>query len=68
VVVTQPEAWSACRQNLESPRDAMARYVTWLKSLPGKPVFVAYPTTRLSSFVYWYLTGFAGRIRSGIRR
>src|SRR5439155_18097192 len=43
--LTQPEAWSACRQNLEPPRDAMARYVTWLKSLPGKPVFVAYPTT-----------------------
>src|SRR5207248_10281897 len=40
--LTQPEAWSACRQNLEPPRDAMGRYVTWLKSPPGKPVFVAY--------------------------
>src|SRR4029453_18307662 len=37
--LTQPAAWSACRQSLELPRDAMARYVTWLNSLPGKPVF-----------------------------
>src|ERR1700722_9705037 len=40
---TQPEAWEACRKNLESPKAAMLRYVTWIKSLPGKPVFVAYP-------------------------
>jgi len=58
--LTQPEAWSACRQNLEPPRDAMARYVTWLKSLPGKPVFVAYPTAFDFPFVYWYLTEFVG--------
>jgi hypothetical protein len=58
--LTQPEAWSACRQNLESPRDAMARYVTWLKSLPGKPVFVAYPAAFNFPFVYWYLTEFVG--------
>ena len=58
--LTQPEAWSACRQNLEPPRDAMGRYVTWLKSLPGKPVFVAYPTAFDFPFVYWYLTEFVG--------
>src|ERR1700733_3126599 len=37
----QPEALAACRQ---SPREAavvMPEYVGWLKSLPGKPVFVA---------------------------
>ena len=58
--LTQPEAWSACRRNVESPRDAMARYVAWLKSLPGKPVFVAYPTAFDFPFVHWYLTEFAG--------
>jgi len=58
--LTQPEAWSACRRNLESPRDAMTRYVAWLKSLTGKPVFVAYPTAFDFPFVYWYLTEFAG--------
>ncbi|WP_310452000.1 hypothetical protein [Sulfuritalea sp.] len=57
---TQPEAWSACRQNLESPGAAMARYLAWLKALPGKPVFVAYPVVFDFSFVYWYLTQFAG--------
>src|SRR5207248_7486699 len=58
--LTQPEAWSACRQNLEPPRDAMVRYVTWLKSLPGTPLFVAYPTAFDFPFVYWYLTEFVG--------
>ena len=38
----------------------MARYVTWLKSLPGKPVFVAYPTAFDFPFVYWYITEFVG--------
>src|SRR5215208_1213492 len=40
---TQPEAWAACRSNLREPAKAMADYVRWLKSLPGKVVFVAYP-------------------------
>ncbi len=57
---TQPEAWAACRQNLEHPREAMARYLTWLKALPGRPVFVAYPAAFDFPFVYWYLTQYAG--------
>jgi hypothetical protein len=57
---TQPDAWSACRQNLEHPRVAMPRYLAWLKALPGKPVFVAYPAVFDFSFVYWYLTQYAG--------
>ncbi|HMM73040.1 MAG TPA: 3'-5' exoribonuclease, partial [Rhodocyclaceae bacterium] len=57
---TQPEAWSACRQNLESPRDAMTRYLAWLKALPARPVFVAYPAPFDFSFVHWYLMRFAG--------
>ena len=57
---TQPEAWSACRKNTEVPREAMTRYLTWLKSLPGKPVFVAYPAAFDFPFVYWYLTQYAG--------
>src|SRR5260221_6333684 len=32
---TQPQAWAACRRDLEPPQAAMARYVAWLKSLPG---------------------------------
>jgi len=56
----QPDAWNAARQNLEAPELAMHRYVSWLKGLPGKPVFVAYPAGYDFLFVYWYLMRFAG--------
>jgi hypothetical protein len=38
----------------------MPAYVAWLKALPGKPVFVAYPAGFDFLFVYWYLIRFAG--------
>lgn len=57
---TQAQAWAACRQNLEAPEAAMRRYVLWIKSLPGKPVFVAYPAGFDFLFVYWYLMRFVG--------
>jgi hypothetical protein len=57
---TQTEAWVACRMNLETPESAMARYVAWIKTLRGKPVFVAYPAGFDFLFVYWYLMRFAG--------
>ncbi|MFZ6776282.1 exonuclease [Undibacterium sp. Ji83W] len=58
--LTQPEAWAACRSNLETPEVAMIRYVTWIKSLPGKPIFVAFPAGFDFMFVYWYLIRYAG--------
>ena len=57
---TQPEAWGACRKDLELPEPAMTRYVTWIKSLDGKPVFVAYPAAYDFMFVYWYLMKYVG--------
>lgn len=57
---TQPAAWESCRKNLEEPSDAMKRYVTWIKSLVGRPVFVAYPAGFDFLFVYWYLIRFVG--------
>jgi hypothetical protein len=57
---TQPEAWVACRSNLQEPKKAMTDYVTWLKELPGKPVFVGYPASYDFMFVYWYLINFVG--------
>ena len=57
---TQPEAWAACRTDLESPQAAMTRYVAWIKTLKAKPVFVAYPAGFDFLFVYWYLIRFAG--------
>lgn len=57
---SQPEAWAACRENPEPPEVVMPRYVSWLKSLPGRPVFVGYPAAFDFLFVYWYLIRFAG--------
>ncbi len=57
---TQPEAWEACRQNLEKPEVVMPRYVEWVKSLGGKPVFVAYPFGFDFTFMYYYMHRFAG--------
>jgi hypothetical protein len=55
-----PEAWKVCRTNPRLPEEVMPEYVDWLKSLPGKPVFVAYPAAYDFMFVYWYLMKFAG--------
>lgn len=57
---TQPEAWAACRRDPQAPEPAMRAYVAWVRSLAGKPVFVAYPAGFDFLFVYWYLMRFAG--------
>jgi len=57
---TQPEAWTEARKDLQDPAKAMPAYVAWLKRLPGKPVFVAYPAAFDFLWVYWYLIRFAG--------
>lgn len=57
---TQPEAWEACRKDLRSPAEAMHDYREWLLTLPGKPVFIAYPASYDFMFVYWYLMKFVG--------
>jgi DNA polymerase III alpha subunit (gram-positive type) len=56
----QPEAWKACRENLQTPAKAMKDYLAWLKQLPGTPVFVGYPAAYDFLFVYWYLIRFTG--------
>jgi len=56
---TQPEAWEYCRSNPQEPKVAMTNYLSWIKGLPGKPVFVGYPASFDFMFVYWYLIRFA---------
>jgi DNA polymerase III alpha subunit (gram-positive type) len=56
-----PDAWAAHRENTEAPAAAMLRYEKWLDSLPGSPVFVAYPACVDFMFVYWYMHRFVGR-------
>lgn len=53
-------AYDATRVNLEEPEIAMQRYVDWINTLPGQPVFVAYPAGFDFLFVYWYLIRFTG--------
>ncbi len=53
-------AWEACRSDPTAPEQAMPEYVAWVKALPGKPVFVAYPAGFDFLFVYWYMLRFAG--------
>lgn len=57
---TQPEAWAACRTDPEPPDVATLRFVRWLRALPARPVFVAYPAAFDFPFVLWYLSEFAG--------
>lgn len=57
---SNPEAWQASRENLQSPETAMKSYVTWINGLAGKPVFVGYPVAFDFMFVYWYLIRFTG--------
>jgi hypothetical protein len=63
---TQPEAWAACRTDLIAPEPAMKEYAQWLRALPGKPVFVAYPAVFDYMFVHWYLIKFVGETPFGI--
>ena len=58
--LTQPDAWAACRTDLQDPHDAMHAYLVWLRALPGKPVFVAYPAGFDFTFMHWYLVRFTG--------
>lgn len=55
-----PEAWKATRADARDPAVVMREYVTWIKQLPGRPVFVAYPAGFDFTFVYWYLHRFVG--------
>ena len=57
---TQKEAWIEARRDPQDPALVMKRYVSWLKSLDGKPVFVGYPAGFDFMYIYWYLIKFAG--------
>lgn len=60
---TEPEAWAACRRNLQEPLDAMHEFVSWVKRLCGQkyiPVMVCYPAGFDFLFMYWYIMNFVG--------
>jgi hypothetical protein len=55
-----PEAWQEARKNPQPPAQAVESFNTWVRALPGKPVFVAYPAGSDFLFVQWYLYNFIG--------
>jgi hypothetical protein len=55
-----PRAWQACRTHCIAPQRAMLDYDAWVKTLPGRPVFVGYPAAFDFMFVQWYLIRFVG--------
>jgi hypothetical protein len=57
---SQPEAWEACHINPRLAVVVMPQYVSWLKALPGPPVFVGYPAAFDFMFITYYLYRFAG--------
>ena len=57
---TQPEAWKACRENLQAPEKALGDYLSWLKRLPARPVFVGYPVAFDFMWIHYYLIRFTG--------
>jgi hypothetical protein len=54
------EVYDACRTDPEPPEQAMQKYVEWIKSFGGRPVFVGYPAGFDFLFTYWYLREFTG--------
>ncbi len=55
-----PEAWEACRVDPRPAEEAIPAYVAWLRTLPGRTIFVGYPASFDFLFVHWYLIRFAG--------
>jgi DNA polymerase III alpha subunit (gram-positive type) len=58
---TQPEAWNACREQVQPPEKVMKAYCTWLDELPGCIIFVGYPLVFDFRFIDYYLHRFAGK-------
>jgi hypothetical protein len=58
---TQGAAWRACRENPRPAAEVMGEYLAWLRRLPGRPVFVAYPAGFDFMYVCWYLHRFTGQ-------
>lgn len=65
---TQPEAWNACRKDIQDPSDVMVKFNVWVREMCAtqgsdpllNPVFVGYPAGFDFLFVYWYLIKFVG--------
>ena len=55
----QHEAYAAATANPKSPTEAILKYVNWVKSLDGSPIFVAHPLGMDGPWIDYYLRRFA---------
>lgn len=53
-----PDAWEISRRNTVPATEGMQMFSDWIVTLPGKPVFCAYPLGFDFTFVYWYFMNF----------
>lgn len=56
-----PQVLKDIRMNLVAPVEAMLQFSAWLKTLPTRPVMVAWPAGFDFTFVYYYLVRFTGK-------
>jgi len=56
---TQGDAYANTRTNLESPRKAMTRFLSWTRGY-GNPILIGYPVTFDFMWVFWYTMAFGG--------
>ncbi|CAH1671280.1 hypothetical protein BOSEA31B_13684 [Hyphomicrobiales bacterium] len=56
-----PEAWEAATRNPEPAAAGMMRFVDWVRSLGGEPIFAAHPVALDGLWIDFYLRRFAGK-------
>ena len=54
-----PEALAAATEDPQQAAEASDRYVTWVRSLPGQPIFVSHPLAMDAPWIAYYLMRFA---------
>ena len=55
-----PEAYIAATTNAQPAEKAIGKYVKWVRSLPGDPVFASHPLAMDAPWIDHYLQRFAG--------
>lgn len=56
-----PEAWAAATTSPQPADAVIARFVTWIQSLDGEPIFAAHPLAVDGPWIDHYLQRFHGR-------
>lgn len=56
-----PEAWAAATSNPEPAATGIRRFVDWVGSLGGEPIFAAHPLALDGLWIDFYLKRFTGR-------